>query len=189
VLAQGLARHRAVQRGRFREIETEIENPDAEPVLPCEAARSAIIVFGKRVGTTITVCNNVHCPVHDPRAAEAQAANPAPQMPPAPDVETDEEAAERKEVRTATRGIRTERERRAGEARLEEEQREGMGSRTSPPREATQARQAKFERIDHAPAMFSSFQLRVSSTPSPLDLACGEGTAVNDRLTATPENT
>ena len=46
----------AVQRGHFREIETVVENPDAEPALPCAAAKPAIIVYGKRVGTTLTVC-------------------------------------------------------------------------------------------------------------------------------------
>jgi ParB family chromosome partitioning protein len=45
----------AVQRGHFREIETVVENPDAEPALPCAAAKPAIIVYGKRVGTTLTV--------------------------------------------------------------------------------------------------------------------------------------
>src|SRR6202795_2288060 len=37
----------AVQRGHFREIETVIETPDAEPVSPCAAAKTAIIVYGK----------------------------------------------------------------------------------------------------------------------------------------------
>jgi ParB family transcriptional regulator, chromosome partitioning protein len=45
----------AVQRGHFREIETIVENPDAEPAPPCAAAKPAIIVYGKRVGTTLTV--------------------------------------------------------------------------------------------------------------------------------------
>ena len=154
----------AVQRGRFREIETVIENPDAEPVLPCEAARPAIIVFGKRVGTIITVCTDDHCPVHDPRAAEAQAANPAPQMPPAPEVETDEEAEERKRKYEQQREeYEQERERRAEEARLEEERREKeLEAERARAEKLQKARQAKFERIlDHAPAMFSASQLRV----------------------------
>ena len=71
-----------VQRGVFREIETVTENPDAEPAPRCAAAQPAIIVYGKRVGTTITVCTDNDCPVHDPRAAAAQAANPAPTMAP-----------------------------------------------------------------------------------------------------------
>ena len=37
----------AVQRGHVREIPDVIDNPDAEPVLPCEAARTAIVVYGK----------------------------------------------------------------------------------------------------------------------------------------------
>src|SRR6202011_5249492 len=79
----------AVQRGHFREIETVIENPDAEPAPPCAAAKPAIIVYGKRVGTTLTVCTDNHCPIHDPRAAAEQAADPAPTMAPAPEAETE----------------------------------------------------------------------------------------------------
>jgi ParB family chromosome partitioning protein len=154
----------AIQRGRFREIETAVENPDAEPALPCQAARPAIIVFGKRVGTTITVCTDDHCPVHDPRAAEAQAANPAPQMPAAPEAETDEEAEERKRQYEQQREeYEQERERRAEEARLEEERREKeLEGERARAEKLRKAREAKFERIlDHAPAMFSASQLRV----------------------------
>jgi ParB family transcriptional regulator, chromosome partitioning protein len=62
----------AVQRGHFHEIETVEENPDAEPAPPCAAAKPAIIVYGKRVGTTLTVCTDDDCPVHDPRTAAEQ---------------------------------------------------------------------------------------------------------------------
>lgn len=48
----------AVQRGTFREIEA--------PEPSCMAAKPAIIIYGKRVGTTITVCTENGCPVHDP---------------------------------------------------------------------------------------------------------------------------
>jgi ParB family chromosome partitioning protein len=41
---------------------------------------------------TITVCTDNHCPVHDPRAAAEQAANPAPTMAPATEAETEAEA-------------------------------------------------------------------------------------------------
>ena len=154
----------AVHFGRLREIETVVENPDAEPAPPCEAARPAIIVFGKRVGTIITLCTDDHCPVHDPRAAAAQAANPAPQMPPAPEVETEEEAAERKrnyELRRAE--YEQERERRAEEARVDEERREKeLEAERARTEKSRKARQMMFERIlDHAPAMFSASQLRV----------------------------
>jgi len=86
-----------VQRGHFREIEALTENPDAEPVSACAAAKPAIIVYGKRVGTTLTVCTDNNCPVHDPSAAARHAADPAPTMQPAPEQETDEEAEERKQ--------------------------------------------------------------------------------------------
>src|SRR6185437_572244 len=85
----------AVQRNHFREIEVVADNPDAEPVLPCAAAKPALIVYGKRVGTTVTVCTDDDCAVHDPRAAEEEATNPAPTMAPAPEAETEEEAEER----------------------------------------------------------------------------------------------
>ena len=154
----------AVQRGHFREIENAVENPDAEPVLPCEAAKPAIIVYGKRAGTTITVCTDNQCPVHDPRAASAQAANPAPQMTPAPEAETEEEAEERKRhYEQQRKEYEQEQERRAEEVRLEDERRQMEWEAEQARREKLQKdRQAMFQRIlDHAPAMFSASQLRV----------------------------
>jgi len=69
----------AVQRGHYREIGNAPGNMDAEPV--CASAKTAIIVYGKRVGSTITICADDHCPVHDPRAPAREAAHPAPGMP------------------------------------------------------------------------------------------------------------
>src|SRR5258706_14231921 len=57
----------AVQRGHFRESETGVENPDAEPAPPCAAAKPAIIVYVKLVGTNLTECTHDDCPVHEPR--------------------------------------------------------------------------------------------------------------------------
>ena len=51
----------AAQRGQFREIETAVQNPDAETVLSCAATKTAIIVYGKRAGTTLTVCTDSNC--------------------------------------------------------------------------------------------------------------------------------
>jgi ParB family chromosome partitioning protein len=82
----------AIRQGQFREIETVIENPDAEPALPCPHTKSAIIVFGKHVGKTLTVCTDPDCPVHDPRAAARQAASPAPVISPVTESETEAEA-------------------------------------------------------------------------------------------------
>ena len=100
---------------------TVIENPDAEPASPCAAAKTAIIVYGKRVGTTTTVCTDNNCPVHDPRAAAAQTANPAPTIAPAPEAETEEEAEERqRNYEQQRKEYEEEQERRAEERRQEE---------------------------------------------------------------------
>jgi ParB family chromosome partitioning protein len=154
----------AVQRGHFREIETVVENPDAEPAPSCAAAKPAIIVYGKRVGTTLTVCTDDDCPVHDPRAEEEQAANPAPSLAPAPEAETQEEAEERqRNYEQQRKEYEQEQERRAEERKqqFEREQKEHEAERAR--REKLhKARVSKFDRIlEKAPAMFSAMQLRV----------------------------
>lgn len=154
----------AVQRGVFREIEAVVENPDAEPVRACEAAKPAIIVYGKRVGTTITVCTDNHCPVHDPRAAAAHAANPAPKMAPVPVAETEEEAAARQQkFQQEQKEYEEKQERRAEEQRQDDERQEQEREAERAKREKVmKARISTFERIlDNAPAMFSATQLRV----------------------------
>lgn len=154
----------AVQRGVFRETETLVENPDAEPAPPCAASKPAIIVYGKRVGTIITVCTDNHRSVHDPRAAVAQAANPAPTMAPAPEAETEAEAEERKcNYEQQCKGYEQEQERRAEESRLEDERREKEWEAERARREKLQkARNAMFDRIlENAPSMFTATQLRV----------------------------
>ncbi len=154
----------AVQRGHIREIETVVENADAEPVMPCASAKTAIIVYGKRVGTKLTVCTDKNCPVHDPKAAAEQAAHPAPVMAPAPATETEGEREERESEYEQRRKEHEEEQQRREEDRKQQfdrEQEEYEAERTR--REALhKARQATFERIlENAPAMFSSAQLRV----------------------------
>ena len=153
----------AVRRGAFREIETIVENPDAEPALPCAAAKPAIIVYGKNIGTILTVCTDDDCPIHDPRAAEEQSANPAPTMAPAPEVETEEEAEERQRNYEQQRKEYQEEQERRAEARRQEEERQQQENEAERERRVKlqKARLARFERIlDTAPAMFSSDQLR-----------------------------
>jgi ParB family chromosome partitioning protein len=117
-----------VKRGHFHEIETIIENPDTEPAPPCAAAKPAVIVYGKRAGTTITVCTDA--PVHDPRAAAEQAASPAPTMAPAPEAETQEEAEERRRnYEQQRKEYEQEQERRAAE-RKQQFERESKGARS-----------------------------------------------------------
>jgi len=154
----------AVQRGHFREIEAVAENPDAEPFSVCASAKPAIIVYGKRVGTTLTVCTDDNCPIHDPRAAARQAADPAPTMAPAPEQETEEEAEERKQQYEQQQSeYREMQERRAEERRQEEERREQeYEAEVARREELSKNRKASFELIlANAPDSCSAAQLRM----------------------------
>ena len=153
----------AVQRGYFREIERN-DHADAEPVQVCEALKPAIIVYGRRVGTFLTVCIDNNCPVHDPRAATRLAADSAPILSPAAEQETEEEALERKQQYEQERQhYEEEQERRAEARRLEEEQREQEYEAERTRREEQRkARKATFDRIlVNAPETLNAAQLRV----------------------------
>jgi len=154
----------AVMRGQFREVEPVMQNPDAEPAPPCATAKPAIIVYGKRAGTAITVCTDNHCAIHDPRAAARLAENPTPITPPAPEAETDEQAEERKQQHEQERKkYEAEQERRA-EAFREQREREEQEYEAEQARKEEQrkARAATFERIlGNAPSIFTAPQLRV----------------------------
>ncbi len=65
-----------MQRVYVRKLDTVIDNPDAEPVMSCEASKPAIVVYGKQLGRKLTVCTDKHCPVHDPQAAAEAAPTP-----------------------------------------------------------------------------------------------------------------
>jgi ParB family chromosome partitioning protein len=144
----------AVQRGHVREIEAVTDNPDAEPSMPCATAKTAIIVYGKRLGTKLTVCTDKNCPVHDPHAA-AEAA---------PEAETEEEAAERQaEFEQRRAEYEEERQRREDERKQqferEEAEREAERKRRA---EMLKTRETTFNRIlENAPRMFTATQLRV----------------------------
>jgi ParB family chromosome partitioning protein len=154
----------AVQRGHIREIPSVNDNPDAEPVMLCAAAKPAIIVYGKHIGTKLTVCTDKHCPVHDPQAAAEAAANPVPTMPPAPEAETEEEAAERQAEFEQRRAEHEEEQRRREEERklrFEREQAEHEAEQSRRD-ELQRSREATFDRIvANAPATLSPAQLRV----------------------------
>ncbi len=154
----------AVQRGRVREIADVIDNPDAEPVPPCEAAKPAIVVYGKQLGRKLTVCTDKHCPVHDPQAAAEAAAHPVSTMPPPQGTETAEEAAEREAEFERQRAEYEEERQRMDEERKQQFERdqaeiEAERNRRS---EILKARQAMFERIiEEVPASFNPAQMRV----------------------------
>lgn len=81
-----------MQKHQFRELDI-ADNPDAEP--PCSHTKSAIIVFGKNAGPTLTVCTENDRPVHNPRVVAQRAADPTPIIAPAPEQETEGEAMQR----------------------------------------------------------------------------------------------
>jgi ParB family chromosome partitioning protein len=158
----------AVQLGHVRQIETVLDNnPDAEPVMSCDAAKNALIVYGKNVGATLTVCTDRDCPVHDPEAAarreEEEAENPQPVMAPAPPEESEEEAAEREREYAQRRQEYEEEQRRKEEERKLQNQREHEAYEAERARlvELHKTRVATVDRIiANAPAMFAPVQLR-----------------------------
>ena len=154
----------AVQRGHVRELDAVIENPDAEPVMPCEAAKPAIVVYGKQLGRKLTVCTDKHCPVHDPQAAAEAAAHPVPTMAPAPEIETAEEAAQRgaeHEQRMAEYKAEQERKEEERKAEFDRQQKEYEAEQARRDK-MCKARAATFERIiEQAPASFNPAQMRV----------------------------
>ncbi|GAA3767159.1 ParB/RepB/Spo0J family partition protein [Terriglobus aquaticus] len=154
----------AVQRGHVRELPDVIDNPDAEPVMPCEAAKPAIVVYGKQLGRKLTVCTDKHCPVHDPQAAAEAAAHPVPTMPPPHEAETEEEAAEREaehEQRMTEYKAEQERKEEERKAEFDRQQREYEAEQARRDKQR-KARVATFERIiEQAPAAFNPAQMRV----------------------------
>jgi ParB family chromosome partitioning protein len=154
----------AVQRGQVREIEAMTDNPDAEPTMPCEAAKTGIIVYGKRLGSKLTVCMDKECPVHGPQAAAEAAANPVPTMAPAQEAETEKQAAERQaefEQRQAEYEEECQRREEERKQQFKQEQVEHKAERNRRA-EMLKTREATFNRIlESAPLTFSAVQLRV----------------------------
>lgn len=153
-----------LNKNQYREL-PDPDNPDAE--LPCPSAKPAIIVFGKNVGRTVTVCLAPRCAVHTNHSQEPdedEEVELPPTMPEASEEETEEEAEQR----------RADHERRMAEYHAEQqrkdEERNAEFERQQKEYEAEQARREKlrkarvatFDRIvEEAPATFSAEQLRV----------------------------
>lgn len=150
----------AIVRGQFHEL-PEPANLDAEP--DCTTTRTGLIVYGKGVGTTLTVCTDRDCPVHDPRQAHrrTQSAAALPEHLQEPEEEeTDEERQQRMQQREA---YRQEQERMLEERRLEQErQQQEYEAEVERRDELRKARLATLARlVDTAPASLSASQLRV----------------------------
>jgi ParB family chromosome partitioning protein len=150
----------ALQKHQYREL-AEPDNPDAEP--PCPSAKAAIIVFGKHVGRTITVCLDDACPVHTNHQPR-ETVEPPPSMAPAPEQETEEEAEQRHaehEQRMAEYKAEQERKEEERKAEFERQQKEYEAEQARREKQR-KARVSTFERIlEHAPATFSTPQMRV----------------------------
>jgi ParB family chromosome partitioning protein len=152
-----------LNKNQYREL-AEPDNPDAEP--PCPSAKAAIIVFGKNVGRTVTVCLDDECPVHTNHShhAHEEDVELPPVMAEPPDEETEEEAAQRK----------AEHEQRMAEYQAEqqrkEDERKAEFERQQKEYEAEQARRDKLRKarvstleriIEAAPTSFSAEQTRM----------------------------
>ena len=153
----------AARRGHFREVETRIENPDAEPVAACNSERPALIIFGQHIGTFLTVCTDNHCPVHDPRQAKDRAERPVPVMAPPTEDETEEQTAARKADYARRQAAYVLEQERQEAARQEEQERRDKESEAEQEQRAKQKkkRAATFDRIlKNAPPVFDPAQLR-----------------------------
>jgi ParB family transcriptional regulator, chromosome partitioning protein len=155
-----------LQKQEYRMLDVP-DNPDAEP--PCLHTKTALIVFGRGAGKTITVCVEEECPVHDPataaRLAKEQSENPEPVVAPAPEGESEEEAQARQaEYEQQRKEYEAEQERKAADrqAELERQQKEY---------EAEQKRREKHHKeriagleriIEQAPAVLDAVQLRLT---------------------------
>ncbi len=151
----------ALQRNQFRELDTP-DNPNVEP--PCPSTKSAIIVFGRNAGTTLAVCTDPNCAVHNPHIVQQREADPPPAMPPAAPSATEEEAAQRKaehEERMAEYEAEQKRKEEERKQQFEQQQKEYETEQARREKQR-KARVATFERIiEHAPAAFNAAQLRV----------------------------
>ncbi len=111
----------ALVQGQYIELPDAptMENPDAEPDTEYPTTKTAIIVYGKGIGTLRTICANKNCAIHDPRNA-ARVTAPATAEPEAfqePDEEETPEEQQQREERQ--RAYEAEEERKAEEKRQE----------------------------------------------------------------------
>jgi ParB family chromosome partitioning protein len=153
-----------LNKNQYREL-PDPDNPDAEP--PCPSARPAIIVYGKNVGRTITVCLAPRCAVHANHAQqpdEDEEVELQPTMPDPPDEETEEEAEQRRAdhaQRMAEYHAEQQRKDEERKAEFERQQKEYEAERARREK-LRKARVATFDRIlEEAPTTFSADHLRV----------------------------
>lgn len=153
----------ALNRNQYREL-AEADNPGAEP--PCPSSKAAIVVFGKQVGRTVTVCLDEECPVHTNHVQThaEEPVEPPPVMADAPDTETEGEALQRRaehEQRMADYQAEQKRKEEERKAEFERQQKEYEAEQVRREKQR-KARVATLERIiEEAPASFSPDHLRL----------------------------
>jgi ParB family chromosome partitioning protein len=151
----------ALTKGEYRELptSTETENLEAEPVRSCNAERTAIVVYGRGVGTTRTVCTDEGCPVHTNNRTSQRIEK-------TPETAASEEKAHTKEEEQSSEQQSDERQRqqeeRAEQRRQEfERQQQDYEAERANKAELLKTRYAVFDRIlENAPASFTAAQLR-----------------------------
>ena len=150
-----------MQKHQYRQLDI-ADNPDAEP--PCSHTKSALIVFGKHAGCTVSVCTDNDCPLHNPRIVAQRAGDPPPVTGPAHEQETEEEAAQRHaehEQRMAEYTAAQERKEEQRKAEFERQQKEYQAEQARREKQR-KARVATFDRIlANAPQAFTALQWRV----------------------------
>ena len=178
----------AITNLQWRQITTP-DNPDAEP--PCEYTRTGIIVFGRGVGKSLTVCIGQNCPVHDPKYADFRATNPLPVMEPIAEEETEEEKAEREaeyERRQAEFRAEVQREEAARQEEEDKRQQEYVAAQERQER-LQKKREATYQHIiqvapDHLNAAQLRVLLRALASISPYTFAVDW----NNRFSPDPDN-
>lgn len=152
-----------LHKNQYREL-PDPDNTDAEP--PCPNAKPAIIVYGKNVGRTVTVCLAPRCAVHTNHVQqqdEDEEVELPPTMPEPTEEETEEEAEQRRvdhEQRMAE--YHAEQQRKDEERKAEfERQQKAYKAEQARREKLRKARVATFDRIlDEAPVAFNADQLR-----------------------------
>jgi ParB family chromosome partitioning protein len=151
----------ALTKGEYRELPTptETENLEAEPVRSCNSEKTAIVVYGRGVGTTRTVCIDEDCPIHTNNRTSQRIEQTAATAASVEEANTKDEKQPEQQDDEWQRQQQERAEQRRQE--FERQQQEYEAERT---RKAAllKTRYAAFERIlEKAPATFTATQFRV----------------------------
>jgi ParB family chromosome partitioning protein len=132
---------------------------EAEPVRSCNAEKTAIVVYGRGVGTTLTVCTDEDCPVHTNNRRSQRIEQTATTA------ASEEEAHSKdKEREPEQQSDELQRQEERAEQRRQEFQRQQQEyeAQCAKKAELLKTRNAIFDRIlENAPAAFTAAQLRV----------------------------